>query len=90
MPDRAKLLTLKIDTHGGVLEGGSEMSKIGGSDSKNSLYCSFCGKSQHQVRNSLPDRPSTLKAHVHLTRTPSRKRRTAAWTRFSVASRVRG
>jgi ClpX C4-type zinc finger len=49
MPDRAKLLTLKIDAHGGVLEGGSEMSKIGGSDSKNSLYCSFCGKSQHQV-----------------------------------------
>ena len=47
MPDRAKLLTLKIDEHGGVLEGGSEMSKIGGSDSKNSLYCSVCGKSQH-------------------------------------------
>ena len=43
MPDRAKLLTLKIDAHGGVLEGGSEMSKIAGSDSKNSLYCSFCG-----------------------------------------------
>jgi hypothetical protein len=53
MPDRAKLLTLKIDAHGGVLEGGSEMSKIGGSDSKNSLYCSFCGKSQHQVRKLI-------------------------------------
>jgi hypothetical protein len=52
MPDRAKLLALKIDEHGGVLEGGSEMSKIGGSDSKNSLYCSFRSKSQHQVRNS--------------------------------------
>src|ERR1700726_2485973 len=25
------------------------MSKIGGSDTKNSLYCSFCGKSQHEV-----------------------------------------
>src|ERR1700735_3753726 len=25
------------------------MSKIGGSDSKNSLYCSFCGKNQHEV-----------------------------------------
>jgi ATP-dependent Clp protease ATP-binding subunit ClpX len=25
------------------------MSKAGGSDSKNALYCSFCGKSQHQV-----------------------------------------
>jgi hypothetical protein len=30
MPSRAKLLALKIDEHGGVLEGGSEMSKIGG------------------------------------------------------------
>jgi hypothetical protein len=53
MPDRAKLLTLKIDERGSVLEGGSEMSKIGGSDSKNSLYCSFCGKSQHQVRKLI-------------------------------------
>ena len=26
------------------------MSKAGGSDSKNTLYCSFCGKSQHEVR----------------------------------------
>ena len=53
MPDRAKWLTLKIDEHGGVLEGGSEMSKIGGSDSKNPLYCSFCGKSQHEVRKLI-------------------------------------
>ena len=52
MPDRAKWPTLKIDEHGGVSEGGSEMSKIGGSDSKNSLYWSFRSKSQHQVRNS--------------------------------------
>ena len=29
------------------------MSKIGGSDSKNSLYCSFCGKSQHEVRKLI-------------------------------------
>src|SRR5207342_1827811 len=29
------------------------MSKIGGSDSKNPLYCSFCGKSQHQVRKLI-------------------------------------
>jgi ATP-dependent Clp protease ATP-binding subunit ClpX len=29
------------------------MSKIGGSDAKNSLYCSFCGKSQHQVAQSV-------------------------------------
>ena len=27
------------------------MSKAGGSDSKNTLYCSFCGKSQHEVCN---------------------------------------
>src|SRR6202166_3839274 len=53
MPDRAKLLTLKIDEHGGVLEGGSEMSKIGGDDSKNPLDCSFCGKSQHEVRKLI-------------------------------------
>jgi ATP-dependent Clp protease ATP-binding subunit ClpX len=26
------------------------MSKVGSSDSKNTLYCSFCGKSQHEVR----------------------------------------
>jgi ATP-dependent Clp protease ATP-binding subunit ClpX len=26
------------------------MSKSGGSESKNTLYCSFCGKSQHEVR----------------------------------------
>ena len=53
MRDREKLLTLKIDEHGGALEGGSEMSKIGGSDSKNPLYCSFCGKSQHEVRKLI-------------------------------------
>ena len=29
------------------------MSKSGGSDSKNSLYCSFCGKSQHEVRKLI-------------------------------------
>src|SRR5271168_688389 len=53
MPDWAKWPTLKIDEHGGVSEGGSEMSKIGGSDSKNPLYCSFCGKSQHEVRKLI-------------------------------------
>jgi len=25
------------------------MSKVGSSDSKNTLYCSFCGKSQHEL-----------------------------------------
>ena len=29
------------------------MSKISGSDSKNPLYCSFCGKSQHEVRKLI-------------------------------------
>jgi|TARA_B110000263_G_C15306092_1_gene510455 ATP-dependent Clp protease ATP-binding subunit ClpX len=29
------------------------MSKTGGSDSKNTLYCSFCGKSQHEVRKLI-------------------------------------
>ncbi|MGC1358571.1 MAG: ClpX C4-type zinc finger protein, partial [Xanthobacteraceae bacterium] len=29
------------------------MSKIGGMDSKNTLYCSFCGKSQHEVRKLI-------------------------------------
>ena len=49
----AKWLTFRIDERGSVLEGGSEMSKIGGSDSKNPLYCSFCGKSQHEVRKLI-------------------------------------
>ncbi len=29
------------------------MNKSGGSDSKNTLYCSFCGKSQHEVRKLI-------------------------------------
>jgi ATP-dependent Clp protease ATP-binding subunit ClpX len=29
------------------------MSKAGSSDSKNTLYCSFCGKSQHEVRKLI-------------------------------------
>ena len=29
------------------------MSKATGSDSKNTLYCSFCGKSQHEVRKLI-------------------------------------
>src|SRR5271168_2771828 len=29
------------------------MSKVGGSDSKNTLYCSFCGKSQQEVRKLI-------------------------------------
>src|SRR5438045_2993022 len=31
----------------------SGMSKVGGGDSKNTLYCSFCGKSQHEVRKLI-------------------------------------
>ena len=53
MPDWTKWPPLKINEHGGVSEGVSEMSKIGGNDSKNSLYCSFCGKSQHEVRKLI-------------------------------------
>ena len=36
----------------------SEMSKASGGESKNTLYCSFCGKSQHEVRKLIagPDR----------------------------------
>ncbi|MBY8975246.1 ATP-dependent Clp protease ATP-binding subunit ClpX [Rhodobacteraceae bacterium NNCM2] len=29
------------------------MTKSGGSDNKNTLYCSFCGKSQHEVRKLI-------------------------------------
>ena len=29
------------------------MSKVGTGDSKNALYCSFCGKSQHEVRKLI-------------------------------------
>ena len=31
----------------------SKVSGAGGSDSKNTLYCSFCGKSQHEVRKLI-------------------------------------
>jgi ATP-dependent Clp protease ATP-binding subunit ClpX len=30
-----------------------EMSKTGGGDAKSTLYCSFCGKSQHEVRKLI-------------------------------------
>jgi len=40
----------KILVHGYV---GCVMSKPSGSDSKNTLYCSFCGKSQHEVRKLI-------------------------------------
>jgi ATP-dependent Clp protease ATP-binding subunit ClpX len=29
------------------------MNKAGGSDSKNTLHCTFCGKSQHEVRKLI-------------------------------------
>jgi ATP-dependent Clp protease ATP-binding subunit ClpX len=29
------------------------VSKLGASDSKNTLHCSFCGKSQHEVRKLI-------------------------------------
>jgi ClpX C4-type zinc finger protein len=31
----------------------ARMGKVTGSDSKNTLYCSFCGKSQHEVRKLI-------------------------------------
>lgn len=33
--------------------GDKGMTKLSGSDSKNTLYCSFCGKSQHEVRKLI-------------------------------------
>ena len=35
------------------------MSKVG-SDSKNTLYCSFCGKSQHEVRKLIAGPPPSF------------------------------
>ena len=32
---------------------GQKMSKASGGESKNTLYCSFCGKSQHEVRKLI-------------------------------------
>src|SRR6267142_5108562 len=29
------------------------MNKVGGSNTKNTLYCSFCGKSQHELRKLI-------------------------------------
>jgi ATP-dependent Clp protease ATP-binding subunit ClpX len=29
------------------------MTKLSGSDTKSTLYCSFCGKSQHEVRKLI-------------------------------------
>jgi ATP-dependent Clp protease ATP-binding subunit ClpX len=29
------------------------MSTVGGSNTKNTLYCSFCGKSQHELRKLI-------------------------------------
>jgi len=34
-------------------ESETDMSKTGGNDSKSTLYCSFCGKSQHEVRKLI-------------------------------------
>src|ERR687887_172567 len=37
------------------VQGRLKMTKSGGGDSKNTLYCSFCGKSQHEIRKVLDD-----------------------------------
>jgi ClpX C4-type zinc finger len=45
------------------------MSKVGSDNSKNTLYCSFCGKSQHEVRKLIagpasPQAPSVCNFSV--------------------------
>jgi hypothetical protein len=74
------------------------MSKVGGSDPKNTLYCSFCGKSQHEVRKliagptvfvcdecSLRRPPDWSKHHRHLGKGPvfARQCGRGPWTRYS-------
>src|SRR3954471_8810591 len=46
---------LRCDRYGRAAAGRRRdgMSKVGSSDSKNTLYCSFCGKSQHEVRKLI-------------------------------------
>jgi hypothetical protein len=44
------------------------MSKVGGGDSKNTLYCSFCGKSQHEVRKLIAGPPRADTFDTRLTR----------------------
>ncbi len=39
--------------HKATARSGDTMSKSSGGDSKNTLYCSFCGKSQHEVRKLI-------------------------------------
>src|SRR5437016_4404014 len=43
------------------------MSKVSSADSKNTLYCSFCGKSQHEVRKRILDVPFTIADATTLT-----------------------
>jgi len=38
------------DSH---LEGFRDEPRLGGSNTKNTLYCSFCGKSQHELRKLI-------------------------------------
>src|SRR6266481_8647159 len=38
---------------GAAIDGDERVSKFGDKDSKSSLYCSFCGKSQHEVRKLI-------------------------------------
>jgi ATP-dependent Clp protease ATP-binding subunit ClpX len=42
-----------MDPPGGTTCTGADMSKSASGDSKNTLYCSFCGKSQHEVRKLI-------------------------------------
>ena len=42
------------------------MANSTGSDSKNTLYCSFCGKSQHEVRKLITGPSVHLRRMVEL------------------------
>ncbi len=40
------------------------MTKLSGGDSKDTLYCSFCGKSQHEATSFSPDGDVTVSART--------------------------
>ena len=56
------------------------MTKPTGQDSKNTLYCSFCGKSQHEVRKLIAG-PTVFICDecVELCWTSSGRRRKPPW-----------
>src|ERR1700683_5408290 len=48
-----RLAGLSGGSDGGQVCDGVAMTKASGGDAKNTLYCSFCGKSQHEVRKLI-------------------------------------